>query len=60
MSDVNSQVVNLSLTVAEVNAVLTMLAKAPFEQVFGLITKVKEQAEGQLQPASEAQEQLNG
>ena len=42
-------VVKLELTVAEVNTVLRVLAKHPFEEVFMLIQKMKNQGEAQLQ-----------
>lgn len=41
------------LTLDEANLVLAALAKAPFEQVAGLIGKLREQAQPQL-PALEA------
>ena len=41
------------LTLDEANLILAALAKAPFEQVAGLIGKLREQAQPQL-PALEA------
>ena len=42
------------LTLDEANLILAALAKAPFEQVAGLIGKLREQAQPQL-PALEAE-----
>lgn len=39
---------NFELTLDEANLVLAALGKAPFEQVAGLITKMREQAQPQL------------
>lgn len=50
---------NFELTLDEANLVLAALGKAPFEQVAGLIGKLKEQAQPQLervQAAISAQE----
>ena len=44
-SDVN---VIVSMTVAEANFVLSALGSQPYNQVNGLITKIKDQAEAQL------------
>lgn len=51
--------VKLELTVAEVNAILRVLAKHPFEEVFQMIQKIKNQGEAQLQElqATQAAEQ---
>ena len=43
------------LSVEEANLVLGALAKAPFEQVAGLITKLREQAQPQLTAQQESQ-----
>lgn len=43
------------LTLEEANLVLAALGKAPFEQVAGLITKIKEQAMPQLAEVEAAQ-----
>ncbi len=40
--------VTLKLTVAEINAVLQMLAKQPFEEVAHLIAKIQNQANEQV------------
>lgn len=50
-------VVKLELTVAEVNTVLRVLAKHPFEEVFMLIQKMKNQGEAQLQELQATQPQ---
>jgi len=39
---------NITLTVADVNAILASLGKHPFEDIFALITKIREQGEAQL------------
>ena len=47
--------VNLNLTVDEVNATLNTLGQLPTSSgAFPLLMKIKEQAEGQLQPTEEA------
>jgi hypothetical protein len=51
----------LDLTVAEVNAVLSLVAKGPFEAVYQLVQKIKTQAESQLaEDQVPSQQQLNG
>lgn len=40
---------NFELTLDEANLILAALGKAPFEQVAGLIGKMKEQAQPQLE-----------
>jgi hypothetical protein len=42
-------------TIDEANLVLAALSKAPYEQVAGLIAKVREQAAPQVQPPQAAQ-----
>lgn len=42
------------LSIDEANLVLAALGKAPFEQVAGLISKLREQAAPQLQAAQTA------
>ena len=44
--------IDLNLTVAEVNAIMAMLGRQPFEQVEGMIAKIRAQAIPQL-PKSE-------
>jgi hypothetical protein len=41
-------VIDLNLTVAEVNAIMAMLGRQPYEQVEGLIQKIRAQALPQL------------
>ena len=41
-------VINLNLTVAEVNVILRSLGKHPFEEIAALIQKIKQQGESQL------------
>lgn len=48
--------INLTLTVAEVNGVMQALGNLPFAQVVGLIGKIKEQAEPQVQAANAVQQ----
>lgn len=43
----NEKVLNISLTVAEVNYVLGSLAQRPFVEVSTLIAKIKEQGDTQ-------------
>jgi hypothetical protein len=44
-----NQIINLELTVAEVNMILRVLGKHPFDEVAQLIIKLKQQGEAQLQ-----------
>lgn len=46
---------NFELTLDEANLVLGALGKAPFDQVAGLITKMREQAQPQLVEMEQAQ-----
>lgn len=48
-----AQNIQLDLTVEEVNFILNSLGKLPFEQVFQLVGKIQEQANGQLSPPKE-------
>jgi hypothetical protein len=41
-------VIDLNLTVAEVNAIMAMLGRQPYEQVESLIAKIRAQALPQL------------
>lgn len=41
----------LDLTIDETNVILKALAKQPFEEVTGLISKIHGQAQAQLKPA---------
>jgi len=40
--------IKLSLTLEETNKIIKSLAKEPFQEVFELIGKINEQADGQL------------
>lgn len=42
--------INLSLTINEVNSVLGVLGKLPYEQVVGLIDKIRGQVTEQTKP----------
>jgi len=46
-------VIDLNLTVAEVNSIMAMLGRQPYEQVEGLIAKIRAQALPQLPKAAE-------
>jgi len=46
--------ITLALTLAEVNAVLQLVANGPFAQVHELIAKIRQQAEAQLAPKEAA------
>jgi hypothetical protein len=46
---------NFELTLDEANLVLAALGKAPFDQVAGLIGKMREQAQPQLAELEQAQ-----
>ena len=43
--------IDLNLTIAEVNSIMAMLGRQPYEQVEGLIAKIRAQALPQLPPA---------
>lgn len=43
----NEQILNISLTVSEVNYVLSALGQRPFVEVSALITKIKTQGDAQ-------------
>lgn len=43
-----NKMVNLEVSVEEANYILFALSKMPFDQVFNLIGKVKDQAEKQI------------
>lgn len=45
--------IDLNLTVAEVNSIMAMLGRQPYEQVEGLIAKIRTQAIPQLPKAEE-------
>jgi hypothetical protein len=45
--------IDLTLTVAEVNSIMAMLGRQPYEQVEGLIAKIRAQAIPQLPKAEE-------
>ncbi len=45
--------IDLNLTVAEINSIMTMLGRQPYEQVEGLIAKIRAQALPQLPKAAE-------
>lgn len=42
------QLINLELSVNEVNVILRSLGKHPFEEIAALIAKIKQQGESQL------------
>ena len=48
--------IELKLSIPEVNAILRSLGKAPFEEVADLITKIKQQGEPQAAAAMQAQQ----
>ena len=47
----------LDLTINEINLILQALGNAPYAQVFELVQKIREQAQGQIQPAPTSEEQ---
>lgn len=47
---------NLNLKLAEINFVLAALSKAPYEQVEGLISKIRQQAQAGIDAIQHAQE----
>lgn len=44
---------NFNFTVEEMNGILAILAKQPFEQVTAIIEKIRQQAVAQMQPAQQ-------
>jgi hypothetical protein len=50
--------IKLELTVAEVNTILRVLGKHPFEEVVTLISNIKTQGDPQAQALAEAEAQL--
>lgn len=44
----NEVILNLKLSVAEINTVLKSLGKHPFEEIAVLVSKIKQQGETQL------------
>lgn len=48
--------IKLELTIAEVEMILKVLSKHPFEEVVGLILKIKNQGQPQAQEIVAAQE----
>ena len=49
----------LDLTINEINLILQALGNAPYVQVFELVQKIREQAQGQVAPAPTAEEHTN-
>lgn len=49
-------IINLELTVAEINVVLRSLGKHPFEEIAALIGKIKAQGETQLKELQDTSE----
>lgn len=50
----NNTNINLTLSLEEVNIIMASLAKQPYEVVFGLVEKIRTQAQDQLTPAIES------
>jgi hypothetical protein len=44
---------NFNFTVEEMNGILAILAKQPFEQVTAIIEKIRQQAVAQMQPVTQ-------
>lgn len=51
----NDVVLNIALTVNEVNVILKSLGKHPFDEISSLIAKIKNQGEAQLAEIQTAQ-----
>jgi hypothetical protein len=49
-----TQEIQLTLSVGEVNQILDALGNVPYRQIYQLIGKIKRQAEDQLQPSANA------
>lgn len=49
--------IKLELTLDEANAVLAMLGRLPYDQVFSLIKKIQEQGAPQAEPIMKAREE---
>ncbi len=52
----NDQTISLSLTIPEANIVMAGLGKLPFEAVFEVIGKIRQQAEHQIQQTQQMQQ----
>lgn len=51
----NNTELNISLTVTEINFILALMSKAPYEQVEGLITKIRVQGQAGFAALQQAQ-----
>jgi hypothetical protein len=51
--------INVKLTLEEVNAVVSVMAQLPFNQVHELVNKIRNQAIEQIQEASPPEENQN-
>lgn len=57
MSENEAQIeLTLTLSVPEINYLLSALSKQPYDEVYALITKVKVQGDAQLKELAEAQQ----
>lgn len=52
--NIEQEVLNLELTVTEVNVILRTLGKHPFDEVAALVSKIKGQGEAQIAEIVEA------
>ena len=50
------EVLHIELTTAEINVILRSLGKHPFDEIAGLIAKIKTQGEAQLEEIIQARE----
>jgi len=52
----NDSIIKLELSIDEVNMVLRVLGKHPFEEVVALVTKIKQQGDPQVDAIVQAQQ----
>jgi hypothetical protein len=56
MDNIGEETLELELTVLEINLILRVLGKHPFEEVVELVTKIKRQGEAQIEERLASQE----
>lgn len=53
------QIINLQLSVAEVNVIIKSLGKHPFDEIASLIAKIKQQGQKAINELSGVEESVN-
>lgn len=57
---IEKQILNLQLTVTEINVILKSLGKHPFEEIAALIAKIKQQGDKQIALLNQVETELEG